>query len=489
MAQMRFDPALTLSRFGLGAGPDGVAAVGDAHAALLSEIEQGPVQPQGLQTTPALLSQVYAYQKEKREARQAARAAQTAGNTTTTQMTGMAMAGAQTPPAPKKPDRDDDPVRPVLLAEVDARFGGTVMSPAVGFNERMTQFWANHFSVSTKKDQTVAIATGAFEREAIRPYVFGKFSDMLLAVESHPVMLLYLDNANSVGPNSPSVARQKNPNKNNKRGLNENLAREIMELHTMGVGSGYTQTDVTTFAKVITGWSVARDNERDASAVPGAFIFRPQTHEPGAQKILGKTYAQDGVDQGQAVLRDLARHPATAQHIATKLARYFVADDPPPRLVKRLRDSFLHSDGDLAEVSRTLIEAPESWSPQLVKMRSPLEYCCALVRATGVTPKPQAITAALNAMGQPLWQPAGPNGFPDTVAAWNSPEGMAMRLDVASDFANTFVKRAPDADPRTFAQSRLGDLLSPATAQAVARAETHPQGVALAFLSPEFMRR
>jgi len=487
MAQARFDPALALSRFGLGAGTGGVAGVDDAHAILLSEIKQGAPQPQGLQATPELLSAVFAYQKEKREARQAANAvtnrpaqAMPEDRQKARMMDGTSM---QQNPLPQKPD--NSPVRPAMLAEIDARFGGTVMSPAIGFNERMTQFWANHFAVSTKKDETVAAATGAYEREAIRPYVFGRFSDMLMAVETHPVMLLYLDNATSTGPGSPAGLRSAKNQKGGKRGLNENLAREIMELHTLGVGSGYTQTDVTTFAKVITGWSVARDNERDGSAEAGTFMFRPQAHEPGAQKILSKTYAQPSMDQGKAVLADLARHPATAQHIATKMARYFVADDPPPVLVEHLRDTFLRTDGDLAEVSRALIEAPESWSPQLVKMRSPLEYCCALIRATGISPRPQQISAALNAMGQPLWQPAGPNGYPDTVAAWNSPEGMATRMEVATSFA----QRLPQADPRTFAQNRLGGLLSPATAQAVARAETHPQGLALVFMSPEFMRR
>lgn len=469
MAQTLYDPAIALSRFGLGATALGVGAVGDARAVLQSEIAQGPPQPQNLDATPNLLSALYAYQKEKRQARQAANAGDANG--------------------PKKPGRDDNPIRPAALAEIAARFDGTVKSPVIGFNERMAQFWANHFAVSTKKDQALAITAGSFEREAIRPHVFGRFSDLLLAVETHPAMLLYLDNTTSIGPDSPAARRGKGGGQGGgKRGLNENLAREIMELHTLGVGSGYTQTDVTTFAKVITGWSVARDNERDGTP-PGTFIFRRYAHEPGAQTILGKRYAQDGMDQGKAVLLDLARHPATAQHIATKLARAFVADDPPPALVTRLRETFRRSDGDLAEVSRVLIEAPESWSPQRAKMRSPLEYTCALIRATDIAPKPQAIEAALNAMGQPFWQPAGPNGYPDAVAAWNSPEGMATRMDVANSYADMLARRRPDADARVLAQSLFGPQLSAATARAVARAETQPQGLALLFMSPEFMRR
>ena len=292
MAQTLYDPAIALSRFGLGATALGVGAVGDARAVLQSEIAQGPPQPQNLDATPNLLSALYAYQKEKRQARQAANAGDANG--------------------PKKPGRDDNPIRPAALAEIAARFDGTVKSPVIGFNERMAQFWANHFAVSTKKDQALAITAGSFEREAIRPHVFGRFSDLLLAVETHPAMLLYLDNTTSIGPDSPAARRGKGGGKGGgKRGLNENLAREIMELHTLGVGSGYTQTDVTTFAKVITGWSVARDNERDGTP-PGTFIFRRYAHEPGAQTILGKRYAQDGMDQGKAVLLvGLGRGPAT----------------------------------------------------------------------------------------------------------------------------------------------------------------------------------
>jgi uncharacterized protein (DUF1800 family) len=337
-------------------------------------------------------------------------------------------------------------------------------------------FWMNHFAVSVKKNELCRITTGAYEREAIRPYVFGKFHDMVHAVETHPCMLEYLDNAQSIGPNSPA-------NRNGKRGLNENLAREIMELHTLGVGSGYTQADVTSFAKVITGWSFNRRPERGPI---GQFIFNRQAHEPGVQTVLGKRYAQEGAAQGEAVLRDLCRHPATATHIATKLARHFVADDPPPALVARLAQTFRDSDGDLAEVSKTLVGAPEAWSPALNKVRSPNEYMCALIRATGVTLKPGAITGALTNMGQALWQPSGPNGYPDTVAAWASPEGMAARMEVVSALAH---RADPSLDPRAFAESHLGDLMSEHTRDAIAHAETHPQGLSLAFLSPEFMRR
>ncbi|MGA9658429.1 MAG: DUF1800 family protein [Asticcacaulis sp.] len=463
-ANSSFETALALSRFGLGSGENGIGAVGgDVRDGLRTEIRTGAPQPAGpnLRSTPDLLTDAYAYQKAKAAERKAARTKDP----------------AQPDAAPEKmAEMDGNPIRQASLAEIEARFSYTMISPQIGFNERMVMFWTNHFAVSTKKSQPVAAIAGAFEREAIRPNVFGHFYDLLLAVESHPCMLLYLDNAQSAGPNSLA-------NKAGKRGLNENLAREIMELHTLGVGSGYTQADVTNFAKVITGWSLNTNQRQGAS---GEFRFNARAHEPGPQTIMGKTYAQNGMAQGQAVLADLARHPATARHIATKLASHFVADAPPPALINRLSQTFLDSDGDLAAVSTALIDSPEAWSPQLSKMRSPLEYIAAALRATGVALKPQAITRALNAMGQPWWQPAGPNGFPDTVSAWASPEGLSTRMD----FANALAGQVHTAtDPRQFAIAHLGAMLSESTAQAIARAETSSQGLSLTLLSPEFMRR
>jgi uncharacterized protein (DUF1800 family) len=473
-----FDMALALSRFGLGAGADGIAAAGtDAREGLLAEIAAGaPVLP-GLKATPDLIADLETYQQEVRRLRAANPAPAPAPSDAMSAMP--AMPGgmdAAAPPRPAKVKPDFNPIRDTEAAEIDARYNGSVKQARIGFNERLVMFWMNHFAVSVKKNELCRITTGAYEREAIRPYVFGKFHDMVHAVETHPCMLEYLDNAQSIGPNSPA-------NRNGKRGLNENLAREIMELHTLGVGSGYTQADVTSFAKVITGWSFNRRPERGPI---GQFIFNRQAHEPGVQTVLGKRYAQEGAAQGEAVLRDLCRHPATATHIATKLARHFVADDPPPALVARLAQTFRDSDGDLAEVSKTLVGAPEAWSPALNKVRSPNEYMCALIRATGVTLKPGAITGALTNMGQALWQPSGPNGYPDTVAAWASPEGMAARMEVVSALAH---RADPSLDPRAFAESHLGDLMSEHTRDAIAHAETHPQGLSLAFLSPEFMRR
>ncbi len=502
-----YDMALALSRFGLGAGQSGITAAGaDAQAVLMAEIAAGAPVLGGLKDTPALLADLVTYQQQVKAMRQANANAAPApmaapappspapspppsptpnpamGDGPSPQMVqNLQDSLGAPPPAPAKPDAkrpkpDFNPIRDTTQAEVDARYNGSVKQAAIGFHERLVMFWMNHFAVSVKKSQLCAITAGAYEREAIRPHIFGKFLDLTLSVESHPCMLEYLDNQQSVGPNSMA-------NRNGKRGLNENLAREIMELHTMGVGSGYSQADVTAFAKVLTGWSFDRNGRRGPV---GAFAFDERNHEPGGQTIMGKRYSQEGVNQGVSVMRDLCRHPATATHIATKLARHFVADTPPPALVTHLAKTFSDSDGDLAEVSKALVTSPEAWTPTMAKVRSPNEYLCALIRATGVSLKPNAITGDLSNMGQALWQPSGPNGYPDTVAAWASPEGIAARMEVVSALAH---RAEPSLDPRTFAESHLGDLLSDHTRDAISRAETVPQGLSLVFLSPEFMRR
>jgi uncharacterized protein (DUF1800 family) len=460
------DAALALSRFGLGARDGSLAAIAQNPRGALRD-EASPralLMPAGpeLRSTADLLVDVFAFQREKA----AERARQTPP-------------GAAASPAPMQPQAAGQTRPPVnvFLAEVDARFNGTMREPAIGFGERLAMFWSNHFSVAVGKGLEVRAIAGAFEREAIRPHVFGRFEDMLLAVETHPAMLVFLDNQQSVGPDSKAGGH-------GKRGLNENLAREIMELHTLGVDGGYTQRDVTSFASIITGWTVARPNNRLGQ--PGTFAFNEDAHEPGAHAVLGVTYQNNGIAQGRAVLRDLARHPATAHRIALKLARYFVADAPPPSLVARLTATFTRTRGDLSQVYQELIASDEAWNPQLVKIRSPLEYLVAMLRASGERPKPQQIVGALAAMGQPLWNPSGPNGFSDTVDAWASSEGLSTRIDVANMIANTTQGRA---DPRRFAADTLGALLSRDTEHAIARAETKDQAVSIAFLSPEFQRR
>src|SRR5205085_2145207 len=245
------------------------------------------------------------------------------------------------------------------------------------------------------KGELARMWAGSFEREAIRPHVLGRFGDMLKAVEQHPAMLFFLDNQESLGPDSRA-------GQNRKRGLNENLAREIMELHTLGVGGGYTQEDVTSLARIITGWSFAGRNSRNAA--PGSFVFNANAHQPGPQTLLGKVYEDHGLAQGEAALADIARHPSTAKFIATKLARHFVADDPPPAMVARLESVFRKTDGDLRALATALVDSDEAWQAPLTKLRSPYEFLVAAGRLLAQIPDdPAPYLGRLNLLGQPLW--------------------------------------------------------------------------------------
>ena len=307
--------------------------------------------------------------------------------------------------------------------------------------------------------------------------MLGRFADMLKAVERHPTMLAFLDNAQSVGPDSPVGQRSK-------RGLNENLAREILELHTLGVDGGYSQADVTEFARILTGWMFA--GRQGGIGEPGAFVFNVQAHEPGARALLGRSYGEDGVAQGQAALDDLARAPATARHIAAKLARAFVADVAPPAVAARLAQTFSRTDGDLGAVARALLADDDAWSAPPTKLRDPWQMMMAAYRALNLRDeKPERLLSALNVLGMPLWSPGGPNGFPDAADAWGSPEGIKTRVEIAAGLA----RRVKDAPPPRDLLARVLPDAGEWTRQTVLRAESPAQAYALLILSPEFQRR
>ena len=393
-----------------------------------------------------------------------------------------AMAAGAQPADNKKPPLPQQ----IVQNEASARFDAAAES-TIGFVERLVWFWSNHFCISADKDVAMV---GAYEREAIRPYVLGRFGDMLAAVESHPGMLFYLDNVHSMGGASIDGI-------NRDKGLNENLAREILELHTLGVRSGYTQADVTSFANVLTGWSWIDPAEPDHG---GEFVFNKRLHEPGDQAVLGKTYPDEGVAQGRAVLADLARHQATAQHVALKFARHFVADDPPPALVAKLAKNFDSSGGNLKALAKTLVTADESWAPQRKKLRPPCEWLAATLRVAKATPDPSSLidlrTPAgdwLNigrlmnfqaALGQPLWRPPAPNGWPDSEAAWI--DGVPRRLGIANEIAS---RARPEVDPLELLEASLGPLASEETRQTIWHAESRTQAFALLLMTPEFLRR
>jgi uncharacterized protein (DUF1800 family) len=368
---------------------------------------------------------------------------------------------------------------PMATKEIGARFG-VAATTAAPFHERLTWFWSNHFAVSAEKPTVFAVA-GAFEREAIRPNVNGRFVDLLLAATSHPAMILYLDNNLSVRPGFQPPEAVERLNLPRATGLNENLAREILELHTLGVNGGYTQADVTTFARALTGWTVGGLSDT-------GFRFVARRHDAGPKTLLGRTYAQAGMAQGEAILRDLAAHPATARHIATKLVRHFVADEPPAQAVERVARAFADSGGDLPVVYAALVQAPEAWSEPLPKLKQPIEFIVSALRA--VPPareaKPEALFVALREMGQRPFFPASPQGWPDTAAAWANADGLWKRIEWSTAVAERVGARV---DPLAVAEAAYGPLLSPATRLAITRAESRQQGLALALASPEFQRR
>jgi uncharacterized protein (DUF1800 family) len=340
--------------------------------------------------------------------------------------------------------------------------------------------------VSIDKNVVLGLA-GSLEREAIRPNVLGRFSDMLLAVERHPAMLLYLDNHVSVGPHSKAVRLLERRQNGRRLGINENLARETLELHTLGVHGGYTQADVTTFAEVITGWSLGGDVGRLPRGEPGEFLFRPELHEPGAKVVLGKRYADTGYTQGVAVLRDLATNTATAHFIATKLARHFIADDPPPRAVERIASAFLSSDGHLPTVYRALIETPESWAQPLSKYKTPNDYIVSTFRGLELpVDAGRSPLAPFEVMGQRMYSPGSPAGWPDRNADWDGASALIKRIEWADAVGQRVGSRC---DAVALAPQLLGNNLTPATQTAIARAASSSQAITLLLSSPEFMRR
>jgi uncharacterized protein (DUF1800 family) len=363
-------------------------------------------------------------------------------------------------------------IQKMFRAEAGARIDAAV-NASIGFAERLVWFWSNHFCISADKIPSMA---GGYEREAIRPHVLGRFAEMLLAAEGHPAMLFYLDNFASIGPNSVGGI-------NRSRGLNENLAREILELHTLGVRSGYTQDDVTRFAKILTGWTFLQVGPNPEHG--GEFTFNRLIHEPGPQTIMGKVYDDIGLDQGRAVLADLAHHPATAEHVAYKLARHFVADEPPPALAARLAQTFRDSDGDLKAVARALVLAPEAWIMERPKLKRPGEWRIAGYRAAGLEhPDVERALRTQGLMGEPMWRPPSPKGFADDEAAWI--DGLGLRLDVANAFSGQVEDRI---DPQILVDETLGPLASVETRQTIARAESRAQAFTLLLMSPEFLRR
>ena len=476
--------AIALNRFGLGARPSDPIP-GDPRRWLLDQFGRFDARPQALAQVPArsevvrqLSDYLAAAQMQRRDRGQMQKAA-------------LPMAAEQQ--SDGLPDDTRQYLRRAIRDDYVVMNGARLdaaLTANAPFVERLVHFWANHFAVSVDKLPVIGLA-GLLEFEAIRPNVLGKFSDMLLAVEQHPAMLLYLDQAQSIGPDSRAgqliAARGRQ-----KRGLNENLAREILELHTLGVRTGYTQADVTEFARALTGWTVNGLGRGPMARMmgggaPGLFTFAELIHEPGSRQIMGRSYGEEGQRQAQTILMDLAVHPATAKHISTKLARHFAGDDPPSAMVDRLSQAYLRSGGELPTVYRALIESPEAWSPAPAKFKTPWEWSVSSLR--GLDQKqldPTIATALLKELGQPSWQPGSPAGWDDIAASWAAPEALVLRVEVAQRIAH---RAEANVDPRALAEKILPGSLTEATRTAIARAESPAEGLALLLVSPEFVRR
>ncbi|MCP5397330.1 MAG: DUF1800 domain-containing protein [Sphingomonadaceae bacterium] len=460
------------NRFGLG-GRQQDRVGDDPRHALLRQFDRFDPRPAMLRERPTTADAIAHYKRlteAQRNQRQQARAK------------GMAISEAQAnaPEAIQQMRRD---MRQAYLANVHARAASAIASNAP-FVERLVHFWANHFAVSIEKGAVTALS-GPHEFEAIRPHVLGNFRHLLRAASLHPAMQLFLDQAQSIGPNSQLAQRAATRGRD--AGLNENLAREILELHTLGVRSGYTQGDVTELARAMTGWTV--DGFRRMSGLKvfdDHSAYLPQIHEPGARQVLGRRYANNGAQQVLDILDDLATHPATAHHIATKLARHFAGDEPPATLVSRLESAFLGSNGDLLSTYIALVEAPEAWAAQPLKFRQPWEWVIASLRAMDAAPpSPQMLNGLLVNLGQPTWQPGSPAGFADEASHWAAPDALIRRVESGQRMA----RLAREQDIPALAERLFPDSLGEHTRLALARAESPQQAMALLLAAPEMMRR
>ena len=467
----RVTSAIAANRFGLGSRPGELDAIGgNGRDWLRAQLKDSPprLSDAQLRTSSDILVEALDLRREIRASRQAAAASADT-------------AAAQVAVLMKVPQL----LRPIYMVEATARFKQAVDTERP-FVERITQFWTNHFAVSVDKNLLLGLA-GSLEREAIRPNVLGNFGDLLLAVESHPAMLLYLDNHLSVGPDSKAARNVERRHTERKVGINENLARETLELHTLGVGGGYTQADVTSYAEVITGWSIGGEQGRRPQGEPGKFMFRAELHEPGPKVVLGKRYPDTGYEQGVAVLRDLANNPSTARFIATKLARHFIADDPPSKAVDRIAQAYMSSGGNLPTVYRALIDSPDAWTQPLAKYKTPSDYIVSSFRGLQIPMENvRAPLAPFELLGQRNYGPGSPAGWPDRSADWDGGSALMKRIEWADAVGQ---KLGNHRDAAELAPQLLGETLTSATRTAIARAASGSQAVTLLMAAPEFMRR
>jgi uncharacterized protein (DUF1800 family) len=454
---------IAANRFGYGANPNILQAIGNQPLAWLTaqlapeRVTTALHVVKGHWTSDLALQHLVKYAQKKRDMRDDSSLDNSAGQgqeTNNELMTGKKQLAKQV----------------MDLTELTIQQGIESDSP---FFWHLVDFFSNHFSVSANNIEMRALAP-TLELEAIAPKVTGHFSSLLQAVVAHPAMLLYLNNEKSVGPNTRFAQKRKD------KGLNENLGREILELHTLGVGSQYKQEDVTELAKALTGWSIGRGTRQEATG----FLFRDGVHEPGVRVVLGKRYRQQGMAQGQAILADLANHPDTARHVSRKLVQHFIADQGNENIVNTMVDTWLSHQGNLAKVLMSMLSHPESWQSQAQKLKTPRELLISSCRVCSIPLGQADLIRHLSNLGQRPFNAGSPAGYKDNHLAWSGPHAMMSRIEWASH-----VSRFVRVDPISLAQQSLGPLLSKLTIQQMQQAESKEQAVALFLLSPEFQRR
>ena len=455
---------IALNRFGLGARPGEPLRLGDARAWLTAQLDGGSPDLVGATPTPEEVSDLF--QRHQSATRSRDRAAQ--------------QAAAQE-------------IRRSSSREVAGVLSTRVASERP-FVERWIAFWSNHLCISVSSGVRTALLAGSYERDVIRRHALGRYSDMLLASARHPAMLLYLNNAQSIGPSSPAArrgGRGNRPQANARRGLNENYARELLELHTVGVRGGYAQEDVESLARILTGWTLAGVGGPLAPAGGSVgFRFLEPTHEPGRKSVLGRTYGE-GEEGGIQVIRDLATLPATARHVAGKLATHFIADAPPRSAVDAIADRWLETEGDLREVALTLISRDEAWASEHRKFRTPQDWLVALLRALDAREAPPNLAQSLRQLRHPLWAPTSPKGFGDLTGDWADPDALMSRAELARSVADASARARGrrGGDPRPLSTVLPLEADDPLRTLLADGSIAYPERLALVFAGPAFQWR
>jgi uncharacterized protein (DUF1800 family) len=466
-----WDPAIAAHRFGL--GERDLAAVGaDARGWLLGQLGPGEPEP-GLAEDPlaASASRLQLGRRLRRARRAAAARPPDPGRQGKLRVT------ARPPPAPDTaPEATERDLVEAVQRDVLRRLR-RALTTRRPFAERLLRFFGNHFAVSAAKGPVRGLVA-PFEREALAPRLAGSFRELLRAAVTHPAMLIYLDNVQSFGPDSPIGLRRR-------RGLNENLAREVLELHTLGVRGGYTQADVEALAAVLTGWSV--------DPRTGTTAFFARRHQPGPKRLLGRDIPEGGEAELDRALDLLAQHPATAAHVSLRLARHFVADEPPAGLVLALTSTFRESNGDLTALARTLLTHPEAWSPAPVKIRPPEDWALAALRIIGLRDVPdrllvRTVDRFARLAGHPPGRPPSPEGFPDDTAAWLGPDALLKRIEWAT-LVGRRSARELGTTARLLARQALGSRLSSTTDDALLSAADEGEALTMLLVSPEVLFR